>query len=310
MERLKDCLILSGRNGLYAAETAEDAGAEPALLLCRSAAKIRKDGLKLCAGDRVSVEDNGDGTGFIREVLPRRNALIRPPVANIGLLVVVVSASQPAADPFTVDKLTAVAENEQIPVAVAITKCETDTGNGRSLADIYGKTPYPVFRLSDGGKKGGDELLACMENKLTVFCGASGAGKSTLLNTLFPHMHAETGELSARIGRGKNTTRVTSLFRVSRGTYVADTPGFTSLDWNLCCGVPKEDILKLFPDLYAFAGSCRYTHCTHLVEEGCAVVEAVRSGEAAQSRHDSYCRLYRERKAHPDYIQSKKKANG
>ena len=306
METFKDCLILSGRNGLYAAEAAGESG----ILLCRSATKIRKDGLKLCAGDRTTVEDNGDGTGFIREILPRKNALIRPPVANIGLLVVVVSASQPAADPFTVDKLTAVAENEHIPVAVAITKCETDEGNGQALADIYTKTPYPVFRLSDGGKNGGDALLSCMENKLTVFCGASGAGKSTLLNTLFPQMHAETGELSSRIGRGKNTTRVTSLFKISSDTYVADTPGFTSLDWALCCGVPKEDILKLFPDLFSCAGNCRYTHCTHLVEDGCAVVEAVRSGEVSKSRHDSYCRLYRERKAHPDYNISKKKANG
>ncbi len=309
MGRTDSCLVLNGQNGLYAVEIPAGS-AEPAVLLCRSATKIRKDGVKLCAGDFVSVEDNGDGTGFIREVLPRRNVLIRPPVANIGLLVVVISASQPATDPFTVDKLTAVAEYADIPVAIAITKCETDEKGGRDLEEIYRRTPYPVFRLSEGGRIGGKELLDGMNGRLTVFCGASGAGKSTLLNTLFPHMHAETGELSARIGRGKNTTRVTSLFRVFGNTYVADTPGFTSLDWNLCCGVPKEDILKLFPDLYAFAGHCRYTHCTHLVEEGCAVVEAVRSGEAAQSRHDSYCRLYREQKAHPDYIQSKKKANG
>ncbi|MBP5231425.1 MAG: ribosome small subunit-dependent GTPase A [Clostridia bacterium] len=290
----ENALVLSGRNGLYAVETADGT-----VLSCRSAARIRKDGWKLCAGDRVTVEDNGDGTGFIREIAERKNSLVRPPVANVGLLVLVAAASDPAPDPFVIDKMTVVAEQEKIPLAIAVTKCEL--GGGEDLERIYRLTPYPVFPLSSGGSVGSEPLLEYMKGRITVFCGASGVGKSTLLNTLFPSLHAEVGDLSARIRRGKNTTRVTSLHRISEGTYVADTPGFTSMDVSRYASIPKESVAGLFPEFRDCLTKCRYTHCTHLCEEGCAVLEAVSDGRISPSRHRSYCAIYLDRKAHPSY---------
>ena len=297
------CLVLRGRNGLYDVEMPAVEGSSPAsvrTLACRAGSKIRKDGWKLSAGDRVTVDDNGDGTGFIREILPRSNSLIRPPVANIGLLVIVVSATEPAPNLFTIDKLTVAAEHEKIPVAIAVTKCEL--GSGESLAEVYRRTPYPVFLLSHGGKEGAKPLLDAMNGKITVFTGASGVGKSTLINTLFPSVRAEVGGLSERIMRGKNTTRVTSLHRVAEGTYLADTPGFTSLDITRYAVFPKEELAPLFPEFRPHLTECRYTHCTHLCEEGCGVLKAIGEGTVSPSRQESYSSLYRELKAHPVYL--------
>ncbi len=286
MSSFEHALVLSGQNGLYRVETAQG------LLLCRSASKIRKNGRKLLAGDFISGEDNGDGTGFIRDMEERKNSLIRPPVANIGLLVLVTAASNPKPDAFLLDKLTVIAEKEGIPAAIAITKSEL--GGAEKLAAIYRKTPYPVFLISEKGKIGAEALFAHMRGKLSVFCGASGVGKSTLLNFLIPELHANVGTLSEKIQRGKNTTRVTSLHRIGQTTYIADTPGFTMLDTGTCCRIDKAALVSLFPEMKACPGQCRYTHCTHLCEDGCRFLEAVKNGTIAKERHESYLKLYQE----------------
>lgn len=291
---LEHALLLSGQNGLYRVETQEG------LLLCRSASGIRKSGYKLLAGDRVTVEDNGDGTGFIRGLDERTNSLVRPPVANIGLLVLVVAATDPKPVPFLLDQLTVIAEKQRIPLAIAITKCELGThGEPEALEAIYRTTPYPVFRISHRGKTGASSLFACMKGKTSVFCGASGVGKSTLLNSIAPELCAETGALSEKIRRGKNTTRVTGLHRIEEGTYIADTPGFSMLELERYHRFELEELPSLFPEMRPLLGSCRYSHCTHLCEEGCRIVSAVEDGTLSRERHESYCKLYRELKALP-----------
>lgn len=287
-------LLLSGQNGLYRVETREG------LLLCRSASGIRKSGYKLLAGDRVTVEDNGDGTGFIRTLEERANSLVRPPVANIGLLVLVVAATDPKPVPFLLDQLTVIAEKQRIPLAIAITKCELGVhGEPEELEEIYRKTPYPVFRISHRGKTGSSSLFAYMKGKTSVFCGASGVGKSTLLNCISPELQAETGALSEKIRRGKNTTRVTTLHRIGEDTYIADTPGFSMLELERYHRLELEELSSLFPEMRPLLGSCRYSHCTHLCEEGCRIVSAVEDGVLSRERHESYCKLYRELKALP-----------
>ena len=286
-------LLLGGQNGLYRVETPDG------ILLCRSATKIRKDGLKLQAGDIVYIEDNGDGTGFVRSVGERKNSLVRPPVSNVGLLVIVAAADHPKPLPFCIDKLTVIAEKQNIPVALVISKSEL--GDPASLASVYAKTPYPVFKVAEYGKEGTEGLLSLMQGKITVFCGASGVGKSTLLNTLFPDLHAEVGELSEKIQRGKNTTRTTSLFRIDKDTYVADTPGFTMLETDMYCKIEKKELCTLFPEMSSYLGKCRYSHCTHLCEEGCGIVEAVQNGIIPKERHESFKRLYEELKTIPSY---------
>lgn len=284
---------MGGRNGLYRVETNEG------ILFCHGAAKLRKDGLKLLAGDRVSVEDNGDGTGFVRRIDERSNSLIRPPVANVGLLVLVAAAASPKPAPFNLDKLTVIAEKEHIQVAVAITKSEL--GGAEELEKHFAGSPYPVFRLSEKGKFGSDALFAHMQGKTSVFCGASGVGKSTLLNRLFPELHAEVGELSEKIQRGKNTTRATTLYRVAADTYIADTPGFTMLETEMYCTLEKEELASLFPEFVPFLGNCRYTKCRHTCEDGCRILEEVQNGRISKERHESYQKLYKEIKASHTY---------
>lgn len=285
---LEHALLLSGQNGLYRVET------EHGILLCRGASKIRKEGQKLLAGDRVSVEDNGDGTGFIRELAPRKNVLTRPPIANIDLLVLVAAGAIPKTDPFLLDKLTVVAEKEQIPIALLLTKAEL--GETEKLAEIYRKTPYPLLTVSAYGTVGKESLLKLLRGKISVFCGASGVGKSTVLNALFPSLQAEVGDLTERIGRGKNTTRTTTLYPVGDNTYLADSPGFTMMELAQYCTVEADELPTLFAEFLPYLGQCRYTRCTHTCEEGCRILRACEDGEIAKSRQESYRRLYQEQK--------------
>lgn len=277
-------LVLGGKNGLYQVET------ECGILLCRGATKIRKDGWKLLAGDRVTVENNGDGTGFIRSIDPRSNSLIRPPIANIGLLVLVVAATSPKPAPFNLDKLTVIAEKANIPVAIAITKSEL--GGAEEIAAHFQSTPYPIFFIAEKGKVGSEPFLEHLKGKISVFCGASGVGKSTLLNHLFPEIHADVGELSEKIQRGKNTTRATTLYRVSQDTYIADSPGFTMLDTEMYCRLTREELPALFPEMQSFLGKCRFTKCGHTREDGCLILQEVENGHISKERHESYCKLF------------------
>ena len=281
-------LVLGGKNGLYRVET------EHEILLCRGATKIRKDGWKLVAGDRVTVENNGDGTGFIRSIDPRSNSLIRPPIANIGLLVLVVAATSPKPAPYNLDKLTVIAEKAKIPVAIVVTKSEL--GGAEEIAAHFEGTPYPIFFVAEKGKVGSEPFFEYLKGKISVFCGASGVGKSTLLNYLFPEIDADVGELSEKIQRGKNTTRATTLYRVFRDTYVADSPGFTMLDTEMYCKLTREELPELFPEIRSVLGQCRFTKCGHTREEGCAVLTLVENGRISKERHESYCKLFWETK--------------
>lgn len=293
MKIFDHALVLGGMNGLYRVET------EEGILFCRGATKLRKNGLKLLAGDRVSVEDNGDGTGFIRAIDDRLNSLVRPPVANVGLLILVAAASSPKPTPFLLDKLAVIAEKEQIPLVIAVTKSEL--GGAEELEQHFAGSPYPVFRLAERGKIGSDALFDRMRGKTSVFCGASGVGKSTLLNHLFPELQAEVGELSEKIQRGKNTTRATTLYRVAEDTYIADTPGFTMLETEMYCKIEKEELAELFPEFVPFLGQCRYTKCQHTCEDGCRILQEIADGTISRERHDSYTKLYQEIKTSHTY---------
>ncbi len=285
---LEHALLLSGQNGLYRVETANG------ILLCRAASRIRKEGQKLLAGDRVTVEEHQDGTGFIRELEPRKNALTRPPIANIDLLVLVAAGAVPKPDPFLLDKMTVVAEKMHVPIAILLTK--TELGETEALTETYRKTPYPILTVSEHGTVGKEPLLNLLRGKTSVFCGASGVGKSTVLNALFPSLHAEVGSLTERIGRGKNTTRTTTLYPVGDNTYLADSPGFTMLELAQYCTVRTEELPTLFAEFLPYLGQCRYTRCTHTCEEGCRILRACRDGDISMQRHESYCRLYQEQK--------------
>lgn len=282
----KQGLVLSGRNGNYSVET------ENGTVLCRSAAKITKSDKKLQAGDRVVFSDNGDGTGFITELLPRKNWLVRPPVSNVDLLCIVVAPKEP--DPFlyNIDLLTVLAQKAGIEILLLITKC--DIASVSYLEDIYQKTPFRVISTSAVTGVGVEEAKKAISGRICVLCGASGVGKSSLLNAMFPFLNAKTGILSQKISRGKNTTRVTELFSLGDGTYLADSPGFSAIETEQYFVIESKELHTLFPEFFEFSDQCRYADCTHTKETECAIADAADKGLVSPSRLDSYRKLYQE----------------
>lgn len=285
----KEGLVLAGKNGRYTIES------DGNTFFCRCGTKIRKTDGRILAGDRVIFRDNGDGNGFITTHLPRKNSLIRPPVANIDLLAMVVAPKDPAPYLYNIDLLTVIAEKNNIECAIIISK--SDLADCEEIIEVYKKTKFSIIETSSESKKGIEEARKLLSGKICVLCGASGVGKSTLLNSLYPHLGLETGELSERIARGKNTTRVTELFPLGEGTYLADTPGFTAVNTELYCAIDHKELHLLFPEFEEHEHNCRYSDCTHTKETECGILKAVENGFISEKRHESYKKLYCELKS-------------
>ena len=235
---------------------------------------------------------------MIAKVEPRKNSLIRPPIANLDALYCVIAAARPAPALETLDKLLAIAENKSVRAAIVVTKTDGDRDAADAYAELYRKVGYPVFSVSSLSGEGIDELKADLTAQLAsggtaAFAGASGVGKSTLLNRLLPGVSLETGEISRRVERGRHTTRHVELFPESGG-FVADTPGFSMLDFARLDFFSLSELFDAFPEFAAYRGKCRYADCTHTGEgpDECAVARAVRDGQIPPSRHDSYRTLF------------------
>ena len=268
----------------------------------------------LLVGDRVEVgyDDSSfsradgevipaaDGAGIsIDRICERKNALIRPPMANLDLMFVTFAATAPDPDLLTVDKLISIAEFNRIEPVIVVTKSDLAPEVAERLEQIYRRAGFSAFRTGIGMEEGRERLRAYineqMNGKIAAFSGASGVGKSTMLNELFPTLKLETGEISRRIERGKNTTRHVELYPLSSASdcgFLADTPGFTMLDFERFDFFDKEDLPLTFREFLPKIGACRYTKCSHTKEQGCAIVDAVRSGEIARSRHESFVSLF------------------
>lgn len=296
--------MLKGVNGLYFVET----GGE--IVECRAASRIRKeDDIKILAGERVniSLNDDSDRTGFIHSINKRENSFVRPPVANVRTLMIVSSSSHPAPDIFYIDLLTVIAEKNNCRVIIVFTK--SDINEPDEYLEIYRRTPFLVFGTCIGDEAGKKEILCNAGEGITVLAGVSGAGKSTFLRELFPERTIETGDLSRRIMRGKNTTRVTELYKFDENSYIADSPGFGSITLSRYCYMEPEELITYFPDLREHVGSCRYGGCTHLGEDGCGIKSAVAEGAVSASRAASYESMYRELKENRVYPKKDKNSD-
>ena len=285
----KQGLVLSGKNGRYTVEC------EGEIYICHSGTRVRKNDGKILAGDMVVFRDNGDGNGFIISLLPRKNFLVRPPVANIDLLAMVVAPKDPLPYFYNIDLLSVIAEKNGIEPAIIISK--SDLFDCDEILDIYRKTNLKVVITSSEKGIGIDEAKELLSGKISVLCGASGVGKSTLINSIYPSLQLETGSLSEKIARGKNTTRTTELFRLGDNTYLADTPGFTAVNTELYCSLEPKELCSLFTEFDKFTSGCRYADCTHTKEEECGISDAVLNNQISKSRFESYKKLYFELKS-------------
>ena len=263
---------------------------ERGVIDCKARGRFRLDGSSPLVGDRVQCSLDLNGKGRIDKVHERKNWFIRPAVANIDTLVFIAANTTPVTDPFLVDRFSVIAAEAGCELVICINKADIDPGN--QLYDIFTKAGFPVVRTSAETGEGVDELLRLLKGKLSAFSGNSGVGKSSILNALLPNAHIKTGEVSEKLGRGKHTTRHVELYDLGEGTYIADTPGFASLDVTMTNVILKENLQYDFPDFSPFLGKCRFDDCAHLREPGCAVTQALAEGRIAESRYRSYARLY------------------
>ena len=257
---------------------------------------FRHERIKPLPGDRVILREDENGY-FITSVCERKNSLIRPPLANLDILYIVTSCRTPAPVPGFADKITVICEKNDISPVIVVTKSELDPQTAEDTASVYRRCGYPAFTVSAESGERIDELKTFASSRhgtLSAFCGASGVGKSTLMNALFPDMpvRCEVGDVSRRTQRGKNTTRAVTLFRVEDETYVADTPGFSLLDFERfdLCG--KDELPYMFPEFSPYLCKCKYTKCSHTKEDGCLIRQAVADGVIPESRYTSYLSLY------------------
>lgn len=260
---------------------------------CRARGKLRQEENAPIVGDYVRFSE-AEGKGMVEEILPRANFFIRPAVANIDLLVIFASAVIPVTDPFLIDRVAAIAGNQNVPVLICINKSDLDEGN--ALHKIYQNAGFDVLTTSAVTGDGIDLLREKISGKLVAFSGNSGVGKSSVLNALSADLSIQTAEVSQKLGRGKHTTRHVELYRLSGDTLVADTPGFSSFDTDRMDLVVKENLQFAFSDFAPFLGHCQFHDCAHLKEPGCAVRAALGDGMIEASRYDSYVRLYEKAK--------------
>ncbi|MDR2357262.1 MAG: ribosome small subunit-dependent GTPase A [Oscillospiraceae bacterium] len=279
-------VIFKALSGFYYVET--DGGT----LECRARGRLRLDGAPPLVGDAVSVSATEPGKGVVVDILPRRNAFTRPPVANIDQLVIVVSGAAPATDPFLVDRMTAAAHSRDCRAVICVNKCDVDDAD--TLFDIYSRAGFITIRTSADSGLGRDETLAVLSGRFSAFTGNSGVGKSSIINMLTPGLDIATGDISRRLGRGRHTTRHVELYRLNDGAVIADTPGFSAFDADSVGMMKKTELQRVFPDFAPYIGKCRFDDCLHISEPGCAVRDAVASGAIHPSRHSGYERLCRE----------------
>ena len=241
-------------------------------------------------GDRVEIEIQPDGTGYMMSIAERRNQLMRPAVANLDQLVVVCAAAPPRTDPFLIDKVTAIAEHKEMDVLIVINKTDIDSGD--ELFRVYTQAGFTVLRVSAETGAGVDELKAHLKGKISAFAGNSGVGKSSLLNRVDSRFALKVGAISQKIERGRHTTRHVELMKLEDGGYIADTPGFSAFNLEQMDLVLKDDLQYTFREFAPYLNQCRFTGCAHVKEKGCAVIAAVEAGKISKERHESYCRLY------------------
>lgn len=283
MAEIRHGRIVRSLSGFYEVQTSD------MTVTCRGRGSLRKSGDSPLTGDMVEILVE-NGKGMVERILPRKNRFIRPAVANVDALVVFASNVNPVTEPFLIDRVAAIAGDQDVAVYLCVNKCDLDPA--RELTQIYRAAGFPVIAASAQTGEGVAQLRELIKGKLTAFTGNTGVGKSSMLNRLCPHLRLATGEVSEKLGRGRHTTRHVELFCVDTDTYVMDTPGFSSFDTEQMDVILKENLQYAFGDFAPYLGKCQFHDCSHRAEPGCAVRQAVEQGSVQKTRYESYLRLY------------------
>ena len=288
--------ILKGTSGFYYVHVAGSGIYE-----CRAKGIFRRQNIKPLTGDlaEIAVLDETEKTGNVEKILPRKNELFRPAVANIDMALVIFAAASPKPSLNLLDRFLILMQMQQMPVTICFNKMELLKEEQRAkLADVYEACGYPVLFTSARNQEGIDRLREAIHNKTVAASGPSGVGKSTIINLLQPQASMETGEISRKIERGKQTTRHTQLIHVEGSTYIMDTPGFSSL---FLPEIEKEDLAGYYTEFAQYEPLCRFQGCSHISEPDCGVKEAAAAGSIHPVRYENYRMLYEELKNRRKY---------
>lgn len=266
---------------------------------CKARGNFRKQKISPLVGDNVEFNVFENSENAIENILPRKNELIRPPLANLDTLFIVSSLTDPKVNTEIIDNLIAICEYKKIEPVIVFTKTDLDD-SGEYYKNIYTNAGFKVILCDNNTGSGSQEIKELLKGKSSAFTGNTGVGKSSLLNNIFPNLKLKTGETSKKLGRGKHTTRQCELFDTDGG-YVADTPGFSSLDFQKCERILKDDLPYCFREFVEYLPYCKFSTCSHTSDKGCAVLKAVEDGKISESRHNSYVSMYEEVKNYKEW---------
>lgn len=289
-------IIYKAMSGFYYVKSAHE------MVECRARGRFRLDKFSPLVGDIVNFTPTQHGKGIIAEVLPRKNCFVRPPIANIDKLVIIVSAAIPITDKFLIDRMIAIAAVSDCEPVICINKIDLDPAD--ELYSVYSNAGFEVVRASATRGDGIAELTELIKGTTCAFSGNSGVGKSSILNAMDPDFGITIGDISKKLGRGKHTTRHVELYELSCGAFIADTPGFSAFDTGHIAD--KEELHYLFKEFEPYIGSCKYLDCAHMDEPDCAVVDALNEGDIHKSRYESYRRLYKQAMEYKEWEHKKR----
>ena len=286
MLKIETGRIIKSLAGFY------DVRTENKVITCRARGHMRRSSMSHLVGDIVGISVV-KGKGMVERIHPRKNSFVRPAVSNLDLLVVFAANVNPVTEPFLIDRVAAIAGDQEVPVCICVNKCDMDPAE--DLAAIYRQAGYTVIQTSAETGLGIDELRKALSGKFCAFTGNSGVGKSSSLNALSPELKLPVGEVSEKLGRGRHTTRHVQLYDVD-DALIADTPGFSSFDTDQMEVILKENLQYAFPEFGRYLGQCQFRDCSHRKDPGCAVTTALAAGEIGKSRYESYLKLYEKAK--------------